>query len=251
MKIPLLFHQIWMWKNIFPKKFQGFQNTWKHLHPDWKLILWTDDNIWEIEWLRKEDLKLCKNYAEQSDYLRYIILEKYGWVYIDTDFECLKNICPLIENCDFFIAKDVKWVINNAIIGSQKNHYLLKKFIKNLHTRLEQTKEWSKYRSNERLWPAYIESFIRKSWLSANISIFPYQYFYPIHWGDFAYGKMLLKNPNLDQAYGIHHYDSHWISPWFMLLKKIVFILGCQKIFWKTIKLLNKTTKIMIHRKEN
>ena len=51
----------------------------------------------------KTDLKLmilknqkayssAKNWGMKSDILRYEILQKFGGVYIDTDYECLQNI---------------------------------------------------------------------------------------------------------------------------------------------------------------
>jgi mannosyltransferase OCH1-like enzyme len=35
---------------------------------------------------------LAKNWGMKSDILRYEILQKFGGVYIDTDYECLQNI---------------------------------------------------------------------------------------------------------------------------------------------------------------
>ena len=40
----------------------------------------------------KKAYSLAKNWGMKSDILRYEILQKFGGVYIDTDYECLQNI---------------------------------------------------------------------------------------------------------------------------------------------------------------
>lgn len=41
------------------------------------------------------------NYGEKSDVLRYEILQQFGGIYVDCDFECLKSFDSLLS-CNFF-----------------------------------------------------------------------------------------------------------------------------------------------------
>ena len=45
---------------------------------------------------------LAKNLGMKSDILRYEILMKYGGIYVDTDYECLKNIGRLNYSHSYF-----------------------------------------------------------------------------------------------------------------------------------------------------
>ena len=36
-----------------------------------------------------------------ADFGRYMVLHRFGGVYVDLDYECLKNIEPLLDGCEF------------------------------------------------------------------------------------------------------------------------------------------------------
>src|SRR5204863_264320 len=69
--------------------------------------------------------------VERADILRLELLWRYGGVYIDTDFECLKPIDELLEGVEFFTgllkragpSKPAR--VNNAIFGAGPGHPLL------------------------------------------------------------------------------------------------------------------------------
>lgn len=97
--IPKIIHQIWIGPNELPKQEQQWCKTWRDAHPDWEYKLWTNDD------LPKDITPQCQatiesvypKYACIADVYRYIILSRYGGVYIDTDIECYK---PIDELCD-------------------------------------------------------------------------------------------------------------------------------------------------------
>jgi inositol phosphorylceramide mannosyltransferase catalytic subunit len=51
----------------------------------------------------------------QSDIARYEILLQVGGVYIDTDFECLRNVEPLIDGIECFAAQERDAVFENGL----------------------------------------------------------------------------------------------------------------------------------------
>lgn len=53
--IPKTFHRIWFGKKTMPDIFVEYGKTWLDKHPDWKMVLWTDDNIHDIT-LQNQDL---------------------------------------------------------------------------------------------------------------------------------------------------------------------------------------------------
>lgn len=110
-KIPKIIHQTWKEKDL-PSNFELLSSTWKDFHPDWEYRLWTDDmNRAFIRDNYPEFLEKYNSYPreiQRVDAVRYFILRKEGGVYIDLDFECFKNISPLLANESCVIGKEPK-----------------------------------------------------------------------------------------------------------------------------------------------
>ena len=45
MRIPRIFHQIWVGPDPLPDEFAAYGQTWLDHHPGWELKLWTDENF--------------------------------------------------------------------------------------------------------------------------------------------------------------------------------------------------------------
>jgi glycosyl transferase-like sugar-binding protein len=138
-RIPRVFHQIWVGGRPFPEKYKEWQKTWQSV-PGWNYKLWTDKDVETFEFPNKDRYYREKNMGARADILRLAILEQFGGVYIDTDFECLKpeyfNL--LNSSYDFFagfISLDLgELQIANGIIGSIPHHPILVESIKTLAT---------------------------------------------------------------------------------------------------------------------
>ena len=62
MRIPRLFHQIWVGPNPFPDEYAALQETWRTHNPDWELHFWRDDNL--PEGLRQNQIDRLKRVAD-------------------------------------------------------------------------------------------------------------------------------------------------------------------------------------------
>lgn len=137
MKIPRIFHRIWLGPNPITRDHIKYGLNWQSKHLNWEMNLWTEDNIFELQ--NQEMFDKAKTYSEKSDILRFELLYKYGGVYLDTDIECLKNIEPVINDTDIFVNKDYdNWTeehpqyLNAAIMGCTPKHPTVKKLIDEL-----------------------------------------------------------------------------------------------------------------------
>lgn len=161
--IPKIIHQTWKNEEI-PAHYQPLIETWKENHLDWKYILWTDEM--NEDFLKKyypDFLPVYHGYPysiQRVDAVRYFILQQYGGVFVDLDFECLLNIEPLINNhsCVFGIEphehcqrfnKDM--IICNAFMASSIGHDFLKEVCENLKSVTQDTK-------NAPAWQIVLES---------------------------------------------------------------------------------------------
>jgi hypothetical protein len=93
--IPRILHWVWVGGGgDIPAKFHPMMESWRRLHPAWQTVIWTDDKVtWE---LRNQALMLqADTYAELSDIVRLEVMERFGGVYVDTDFEALQVFSKL------------------------------------------------------------------------------------------------------------------------------------------------------------
>lgn len=134
--IPKIIHQIWLGSDL-PEKYKIWQKTWQDLHPDWTYFLWTDENVKDLEMYNQDLFDASKNYGERSDLLRIELLYRYGGVYVDMDFACLKSLDVLHENYDFYVGLvplDSIAVLANGVIGSKPNHPILRSCMENIRS---------------------------------------------------------------------------------------------------------------------
>lgn len=140
-----IIHQIWSNKSCeYPKIMESFTMSWKSDYPDWHYIMWNDEMI--IDFVDKEYPELSDMFrrfpfdVQRWDAVRYLILYKMGGLYVDTDYESLKSLVPLLEgqSCCFSMEPDThvyshkhihEQVFNNALIYSEPDNWFMKKII--------------------------------------------------------------------------------------------------------------------------
>ena len=134
-RIPKIIHQIWL-GSPFPDKYLQWSNTWKSLNPGWDYRLWTDADVKEIDILDLSQYNAISNYGPKSDFLRYHILNQFGGVYVDTDFECLKPFDDLLY-ADFVtgIGYPMKTELYVGLIASVPHHPITERLIAEVNKR--------------------------------------------------------------------------------------------------------------------
>ena len=187
--IPKIFHQVWLGPNSLPKEFEDYQKTWKKFHPEWELMFWTEENL-PPDLQRKEIYELLRSPVERSDLLRLEVLNMYGGIYMDTDFECLRSVEPLLDGVDLFLAYlEENRRTNNAIIGAVPGHPFIGMAIKKAEPR--QFFGYDKAAAG----PFFVDSLVKNE---PDIMIFESYLFYPV-------------TPlERERAIAIHHASRTW-----------------------------------------
>jgi mannosyltransferase OCH1-like enzyme len=122
--IPHVLHQVWVGPDPLPDEHRRYRETWARHHPRWELRLWSDSNL-PTKVARPEIHERLRHPVERSDLLRYELLRQFGGVYVDTDFECLRPIDPLLEGTDFFVQAYSSGLVATCIMGSVPGHPLV------------------------------------------------------------------------------------------------------------------------------
>lgn len=200
MKIPKVFHFIWVGGNPLPEEFNFYKQTWIDLHPEWEVKVWDESNI---------DFPII-NYKEfleagivlKADLLKLEILYNFGGVFVDFDFECYKNIEPLIEDLEIFSSGEKDGIIGNAIMGTIPQHPVFMKLIKAAPISIEANKDCG---PNVKTGPI----FMTETLTFDEIYVFSPFYFFPTPPGMASPPG----RPDLfPHAYANHHWAGSWIG---------------------------------------
>ena len=190
--IPRVFHQVWVGPEPLPDVYRRYGQTWLQHNPGWVLELWTDDNL-PPDLVRREVYDQLRQPAERSDMLIFEFLYRYGGVYIDTDFECLRPIGPLLDGVDIFCSYSHPDRLNNAIMRAVPNHPLIEKGRQELRPR-------TTFGTVDKAGtgPFFVtELFVGQP----EVKLFDWPLFYP-------------RTPEAEKAaYGIHHEGRSWKDP--------------------------------------
>jgi mannosyltransferase OCH1-like enzyme len=195
--IPRIFHRIWVGSNPIPDEFAAYGESWESLHPDWEMRQWTEDNLPEL--LRPEGADPRRDPTERSDLLRYELVRRFGGVYLDMDFECLKPIDELVEGVDFFVGyvvsdefgEEARRRVGSAIIGAVPGHTILERAIREAEPRPDFTYD------KDATGPLFLERLLQDF---PDATRFPLEYLYP-------------QTPEHEEsAYAIHHEARAWLS---------------------------------------
>ncbi len=217
-KIPKIIHQIWIGPNPLPEKFKWMIESWKKFHPNWKYKLWTNEDLKNFNLINKTAFDSSKNWGQKSDILRYEILNKLGGVYVDIDFECLKNFDILHDSFEFYCGLLCETDhIANGIIGTIANHpvirdcieqiRILKKFNNNNHDIIDATGPY--------FFTKKVLNFLLKN-DNNKLIVLPSSFFFPFpatlrrdYWKNLIPRQKIL-NYIKSETFAIHYWANSW-----------------------------------------
>ncbi len=212
-RIPKIIHIIWFGGSI-PEKFKPFQESFKQLHPTWKIMLWNEESVKKLKLVNKELYEAAKNPGEKSDIVRANVLFKYGGLYIDTDVKCLKPFDDLHDDYDFYAGMEpvtgIPTLINNGVIGSKPGHKILKEYLRLMKGK--RTEPNIIYRTGPGvLSEAFWNIFKRKRQHLNRTIILPASYFSPLGHVGLGVNEELEKQGIRPESLAIHLYSASWM----------------------------------------
>jgi inositol phosphorylceramide mannosyltransferase catalytic subunit len=190
--IPRIFHQIWLGPDPVPEEYAAYRQTWIDRHPGWLLRVWTDDNLLEGAH-RGEVYETLRTPAERADMLRLELLWRFGGVYVDCDFECVRPIEPLLGGVEFFAGYRKPGHANNAIMGSVAGHPLVGRALDEIRPRTTYGPV-----DKEGTGPLFLNRILAEF---PGVTLFDPGVFYP-------------RSPAaVQEAYAVHHRARTWKDP--------------------------------------
>ena len=212
--IPKIIHQTWKTHEI-PHKFQKFVDSWKEYHPDWKYMLWTDeDNLAFMQLYYPWFMPIYQSYTkniQRVDAIRYFLLHHFGGLYVDLDFECRRRFDPLFERHTFIVGQEPttharivykrESIICNALIASVPEHPIWQNVFHELQAqRMEKNVLYS-------TGPALLDRALRPYLQAYRIYVAPPNMFYPkvAHY----YQQHSVQQSDV---WAVHYWANSWVN---------------------------------------
>mgnify|MGYP001636537259 CR=1 FL=1 len=198
--IPKVFHQIWINKSDpeLPEQFKLYRDGWLALHPDWEYKLWNLENL-DFTPKRLDLIRSASNYAQMADILRYEILFQHGGVYLDTDFECLRNIDSILIGVKNFSCSEDGRSVSIGIIGAEPRSVYMERCVSALPAKvgeIDTTLETG---------PGLLTRVLLGEGINSDFTLFPQKWFYPYNWDELYRANELFAD-----SYAVHRWAGSW-----------------------------------------
>lgn len=207
-RIPKKIHQIWLGSKL-PIQFKKYVDSWKKFHPEWEYKLWGDKDVKDIDLVQGDKFHQATNMGMKSDILRYEILNQFGGIYADTDFECLRSFNDLMY-LNFFtsLSYDLEMQLYIGLIACMPDHPIIKRCLTNMTTLYKG--DSSAVIMNDTGSYHFTRCFLSLVDKKTRGTVaFPMDFFYPLP--NTERGTMIPYFYTKSFSYAIHHWAVAWI----------------------------------------
>ena len=246
MTITKIIHMTWKSKDL-PRHYQENVNKWQTLHPDYKIIIYDDQDLRNyINEHYPEFLNLYDGFPKhimRVDFVRYAILHREGGIYADMDTFPVKNFDDFMNSSKILLASE-------ATEHCQKQHksQLLCNAIMISPSKISFWYKFMQYIQNSNLTdvlgrtgPLALTNFIEEYPEEAEqVNILPSCYFYPMLDATKYKGQNVVCNGQKlhnisklcdpEQIYAVHTWNHTWCTSnndylWWVTILIIVIII--------------------------
>lgn len=200
MMIPRVFHSIWV-QGALPDEYGPWHESWLALHPGWEHRLYAEaDYLPLLEESPAWDIyQTAVNHAQRTEIAARFVVYEHGGVWIDADFQALRNIEPLIDDCEIFCGEENDGGLSAGIWGATPHHPLIWAVIEDM----DRSIRWQRSEGLEQNYGTG-PWILRRLWNDRpEIKRFPWPVFYPYPWNRPDPGTY-------GDAYAVHHWKATW-----------------------------------------
>ena len=219
-----IIHQIWF--GIIPnkreaakqyKKLEKYRNTWLLKNPDWIYKCWdAKECLNVVKTFYPEHLDMYKSYKyeiQRCDAVRYFILHRYGGLYADMDYCCVKPWSDVINEYkgDIYFVETPNKIneqlhVSNSLMYSKKDNL----FWKSIFIELEKYKNLPIYYGRHltimySTGPCIINRVFNRCKNKFKLKHYPFKFFHP-----YGLSNNIEINDNKSNLYAYHLGKGSW-----------------------------------------
>jgi hypothetical protein len=220
-QIPTLIHQTWKDSDV-PPKWRKWADSWRLHHPDWGYRLWTDaDNRAFLQEHYPWFLPVYDGYPEaimRADAIRYFLLDHFGGLYVDLDFECLSPVDGILDGQELVLGYEPEVhtrlllarrrgfgrIVGNAFIASRPGH----PFWAHVHRQLVGAHKLPD--PLDVTGPFFLTRAIDSTPEAASITVLGPEVLYP-EVSPYATELFGPQKADYERAYAVHHWSGSWV----------------------------------------
>lgn len=232
--IPKIIHYCWLSEDPIPDKLRKYMSDWKKKLPDYEIKKW-DFSVFDkssVLWVRQA--YTCKKYAFAADYIRLYALYYYGGIYLDSDVEVIKSFNDYLPLSSMIGWQQERDGLEVAAFGVEKGTPWIKHCL-DYYKERPFVKADGKF--DMKTLPLIVEEILRYNniplvdvcnlpealSISGNqIPVFPPDYFSPKR----KDGQIVTTANTIT----IHHFAASWTPVWHHFFRKIILIVGGEKL---------------------
>ena len=188
-KIPKIIHQVWLSKHPLPERLKKYSHSWAKQHPDWQYRLWQEQDLQTLPDHIRHRIEKMEELQQKEELLACAILNQFGGVFVDQNFECLKPFDALHAKYDFYAGLEPPLAkrkqgrtlhVSPLIIGACPNHPITRLWLKKLQVQKQENETLKK----KEHYFGYLSFGLAVDKLAIsddfNNIIFPPTYFFPV-----------------------------------------------------------------------
>lgn len=214
--IPKILHFIWVGNKQLPEYSLNYINMFESMYDDYEVKLWTDVDVNQNDLIPDflYDYYFNNEFhpAFKADILRYLILNKYGGLYFDTDFEPLRKLPNYFLSFDFLGGIQPNGEVAIGFIASCKNNFLINEIIQKIPFSIKYAKQNNYYENGQIhkiTGPEFFDNIAKKYKSKDDYFFFTKEYFYPYWFTETERYHENFKETSL-LAYAVHHWKKSW-----------------------------------------
>lgn len=225
--IPRIIHYCWFGGNPLPSDVKKCIVSWKKYCPEYEIKRWDESNFDINCHPFVKAAYEAKAWAFVSDYARLKVVYENGGIYLDTDVELIKNLDSLLNNPCYVGIQYNEYLCNTGLgFGATKFSlaiYAMMEKYDSITFNLEKKNEFAcPWLNNDVICALGYKKSENVVYLN-DVTIYPPRYFDP-------YPSGSSENLMSSETISIHHYSANWTNGKQRFKRKLVRILGANKI---------------------
>ena len=123
--IPKKIHYCWFGRNPKGELIERCIQSWVEQNPEYEVVEWNEENFDVDAHPFTKRMHAQKKWAFVADYARFVVLEKHGGWYFDTDMQIVKPLEGL-SKYQVVLGEESAGVVSAGAIGARPEHPYIK-----------------------------------------------------------------------------------------------------------------------------